>query len=139
MGIVGEPPTLASLYTSAILILAIGILDFISPEMHVSSVIIGFIGVMVILYFFITCRNLPEPTIFHVTEADGTKHDEFYMDNPTSFKTLLIGIGLSIASLITWILPWTRLTSLIFIISGTYACSSWIWIFYEVHLKKEVK
>jgi len=139
MGIVGEPPTVESLYITAIAILMIGIVDFISPEAHIGSAILGFVGIVVILYYLLTCRDMPEPTLFHVTETDGSKHDEFYIGTPTSFKTLLIGIGLFVVSAIAWLFPWTRLASLIFIIFGMYACGSWIWIFYEVHLKKDVK
>lgn len=139
MGIVGEPPTPASIVMFSFAVFAIGIVDLLQPETHISFYILGFIGVVSILYYFLTCRDVPQPTLFHVTEVDGSKHDELFENVPTSFGTLLVGIGLSVASFVTYLLPFTRITSLIFIIFGTYALGMNLWVYYEVFLKREEK
>lgn len=140
MGIVGDPPSIESLYVLNILMLAVGISDFIMPEAHVGSYMLSFVGVVTLLYYFLTYKDKPYMTTWKIIESDGTeRYEDSEMPGGATVKSLLTGIGLISISVITYLIPWLRLTSFVFLAFGIWAAYVNIWVFYEIHIKKEVK
>jgi uncharacterized membrane protein YobD (UPF0266 family) len=120
--------------------LSVGILDFVKPEVHVGAYMLTFVGVVTLFYYFMTYKDKPYMTTWKIIESDGSEHyEDSEMPGGATIKSLLLGLGLISISIITYFISWLRLTSLIFLAFGIWGVFVNIWVFYEVHFKKEVK
>lgn len=120
MGIVGIPPTPESLFMFNLMIFMLGICDFLMPTQYIGVVIIFIIGVGYTLHYLLYWNRKPKTMIFTVRDSDGTRlpDEPFVYDKPSPIKNLVIGIGLILASLTTYMYPFLRLTSLPFLALG---------------------
>lgn len=120
MGIVGDPPTPASLFVFNLMIFMIGVTDFVFPTKYIGVTIFSILGVGYVLHYLLYWNNKPKTMIFTVRDSDGTRlPDEPYVYNkPSSIRNLAIGIGLIVATLTTYMYPFLRLTSLPFLALG---------------------
>lgn len=139
MGIMYDgPPSVASAYMLILLMLTIGFFDFMKPEAHYGAYILTFVGAVMLFMYFVTYKEKPYMKTWKIIEADGTEHfEDLEMPGGETIKTLAIGLGLIIISMITYFIPWLRFTSFIFLGFGGYAACVWIWVFYEINFKKE--